>query len=283
MVVDTGKLILNYPVFILPLLVSYTVLAGYTYLMEMTAFFEQFTGAQTVGILLFLYSFTLTFTGSLIMEWVQHIENGYSPRILAGLKDTLVHNLPRLLPIAGIWMTAWLIVVMVEILINFAIDKLTFGFAEKARLSAVRQAMDFLRKGIRMFFFMNIPAVGWQGHGPISSLQRSWQIVSDHYRDFGKGYLGTYFVGFSLSLMSLTVVPLALSGTLTDQEVRLFSIFYGSFVATVVFFLEQLFAGKLYLKVLQFEKLHEEDPSLNLSDVEEPDFHDDVPDFRRYR
>lgn len=282
MVVDTGKLLVKYPVFLIPLLLSYSVLFSYTYLYEMTSLFAQFNDLQVIAGILFAYSFTLTFTGSLTMEWIQHIENGYQPRLLQGLKDTIIHNMPRLLPVAGLWMTVWIIIVVIEIVIDFIVDKLTFSMAEKMRRAAIRDAMDFIRKGIRMFFFLNIPAIGWQGYGPVSSLQRSWSIVKTHFREFADGYIGTYFIGFALSMLALPIIPLRFTGGITEQQLNLFVVIYGPIVASIIFFLEQLFAGKLFLQVLQWEELRKEDPDLRLDDVDQPDFHDDVPDFKRY-
>jgi hypothetical protein len=281
LLVDTGKLVYKYPVFLFPLTISSLFLGSYTYLYEMTSFFSQFTDAQAVGGVLFLYSFTLTFTGSLTMEWIQHIENGYSPKFWNGLKATLLHNLPRLLPVAGLWMTVWLMIILVEIVLDFIIDKLTFSLAERARWAAIRETMDFVRKGLRMFFFLNLPAVGWQDHGPVSSLKRSWSIVKNHFREFSEGYLGTYFIGFVLSLFSLAILPFYFSGTVTEREMRLFAIVYGSIGTSLIFFMEQLFAGKLFLQVLQWEAMKQDDPDLDLDDVDKPKFHDDVPDFRR--
>lgn len=278
----SAMLFFKQPRFIVPLgfMMSYSVLFSlyYSQLLNRYGLLALFFGV------LFSSSFVILFSYSWNLELMQHLENGRSPSLLRALKDTVVHNIWSLIPLMLIWNALLIGILVIEVIAKITVNMVASfygGAADETARSATDQIFDFVRKGMRMFIFLSIPAVAWKDKGFIGSLKEAYNITTEHLSQFSSGFMASVF----LAMLFFSPLYILNEFELVNLSSNLFVI-YGAVAATYIIYSEQFFTAQLYLwnyrwrqEVIYAKKNGEKVP--DLEDVDKPSLIDDVSEFRR--
>lgn len=211
-----------------------------------------------------------------LLELIQQIESGKNLSILVAVFDVIRQSAIKALPIAGIWAVLWFILLIftpknrdddTEASLRDAAETLS-GANSPFSLS-----VELFKKLMRMFFFLTLPAIAWEGKGPLSGFKQAFRIVKAHPVQF----ISTY--ALTLAAATLIALPLVPFYVAAEAEVVLPAwayiavIIYSGIVWTTEIYLEQMSLGLLYLWHLKWEKNGAQG---QLSDVPQPSLVDEV-------
>lgn len=287
---DTWATLVRYPVFLLPIFLSWLVFAA---IILFDRYYYGFPSSLALGLLcvylmLLVASLVICAAGLLMLELMQQIESGKPVSLAAALKETLGFDLIRMIPIAVIWSILWFIIL---ILIALTSRKKRGGKAEPSLHDAARtlggadgESFSFARLGlrlieklIRMVAFMSLPAIAWENKGPFSAMGRAIEIIRKHPVEFLTLYSLT---GLAALVMG---IPLGIIFAMDDHGVHFSNavwtgvIIYAGMVWTLGIYLEQMTVAMLYLWHLKWLKNGATGP---LSTVPRPDLLDNYHELK---
>jgi hypothetical protein len=220
--------------------------------------------------LVLLWISGVLFVGSTVMiELIEHEEAGEGLSLFRALKETFTDNLLAVFLIGVVYSVLWFILLILEAMTSS--DKGDKG----------SNFIDYIEKLVRMMFFLSLPAIAWEGKGPIGALRKGWNIFKTHTSTFA----GTYVTSFVTAL--LIIVPLLImeyvfgvSLKKAPLSVQVICVFYGGLVWSFGIYLEQMSAGLLYLWHRKWEDAGGEG---ELSDFKRPSLLDDVNELTKLR
>jgi len=290
LVVDSVRVFRRYPRLVVPLLGIWVVIAG---LVIWNRFFRgPIDGFTTILLLafglIFVQAFLLAFACSMLLEMVEQVETGGDLSLATAFVDTVRENVAAMVPLILVWSVVWFVLSVIEALFEDDSSDGEYSAENAARAlaggngSLLSAGIDALKKGIRMFVFLILPAIAWEDRGFVGATRRGYGIFKNNVSAFVTGFSLTYL------LAGVLFVPVALIFWLADQGLIQLSatqwylvIGYVGIAWSLSIYLEQMFTADLFLWHKEWEQAvaaaqrdGEAPPSMR--DVPRPTLLDDV-------
>lgn len=287
---DSFRFLFKKPIFLLPIFVSWIVFAGVVLYLR---YYFTFPSSFLLGIgYLYLLTFTITFVICLanivMLEFLQQLESGEKISLSKALKEALVFDLLKVIPIAMIWAIIWVMILIIKALTSkkkggrrpepSARDAAkTLGGAESGPFSWIKLGLSMFEKLVRMVVFLTLPAIAWEHKGPFSSFGQAFKIIKKHPMQFFTTYTLT---GFAALIMALPLLPIFLlddAGVTFSATFWTIVIIYECIIWTLGIYLEQMSVGLLYLWHIKWVKNGSKG---ELSSISKPDLLDEVYELK---
>ena len=262
----------KHPKCIIPLLVVWCIYAGITLWIEFSLDFDQFTTAQAWAIVFgiyVLYSFLFGVSCLVLLELIQQLEHGQRPSFFRAFFDTLIRNFWKAFPILLVWAVFWLLLSVLDALLSSKKDDEdddgSPAFSAKAavgtmlgtdrKFSLSRTFISAMKKGLRMFVFLIMPAIAWEDLDPIAAVKKGTKTL--------KNTKGHFLAAYGLTEIFFLVVflPPCLIYSLDDKLALAlpepfwwFVLIYIACATSLTYLIEQLYVAQLYLWHINWEK-----------------------------
>jgi hypothetical protein len=252
----------DYPKLFVPILVCWLVYAPTVLFLELGLNVKKYTLGQNLLIIfgvIFLFAFLLTFSASVLLELIEQHEASESMDLSRAFKYTVTKNSYRLLPIIIAWTIVWFILLLVEAVFSsneskdFEDRKLTVSNAAETLsgsgdMSLLSLISSGLRKGLRMFVFLILPAVAWEEKNAWQATKRGFAVLKSNPSTFATGFALTFMVAIFMSVPSSIILEIQneLDVVLPDW-VWVTTILYMAFTWSYLMYLEQMFTAGLFL------------------------------------
>jgi hypothetical protein len=287
---DSFSFLLKKPIFLLPIFVSWLFFAGVVlYLRYYFTFPSSFLLSMLyLYLLIFLISFVICIANIVMLELMQQIETGDRISLGDALREALMNDVLKLIPVAMIWAMVWLIILIIKALTSKKKDR---ARAEPSSRDAARAlggadqpfswiglGLEMFEKLVRMVVFLTLPAIAWENKGPFSSFSKAFEIIKRHPIQFMTTYTLT---GFAAFLMALPLLPIFLMddlGITFSTTVWTIVIIYECIIWTLGIYLEQMSVGLLYLWHMKWIKNGSQG---ELSSVSKPDLLDKTYELQK--
>lgn len=262
----------RYPKCIIPLLVVWCIYASITLWIEYSLDFDQFTTGQSWAIVFgiyVLYSFLFGVSCLILLELIQQIERGETPSIFRAFFDTLIRNFWKAFPILLVWAVFWFLLAVLDALLSSKKDDEDDDgkpeFSAKAavgtmlgadrKFSLSRAFIDALKKGLRMFVFLIMPAIAWEDLGPIAAVKKGTKTLRNTKGHFlaAYGLTEVFFLGVLLPPCLIYTLDDKLSLAL-PEPFWWFVLIYIACATSLTYLIEQLYVAQLYLWHINWEK-----------------------------
>jgi hypothetical protein len=297
---QTLRAFFRYPQLLIPLLFSWLVYAPLILYLKFSFPWDRF---EYSGIILVILCATAILSAALstscfvLLEMIQQVESGKRISIWRAFIDAVYRDLPKALPIVFVWAIIWAILAIILAFVSKRKERgdenrsLTFESAARTlsgsgnRFSLTGSYIRSLNKSLRMSVFLIFPSIAWENLGPRKAIKRGMRALRTHLSEFASGFVLSEFVAFAVFLPPIILfrVTDAYDLSVTDKVWAAMLIYCG-FAWSFSMFVEQMFAGELYLWHLKWEKAGK--PGLKnkkrvnkLECVERPSLLDEVPEF----
>ena len=265
---DALRIFRKHPRLLLPLLACWCLYAPV--LVYFTFFFElERCPILHQGLFGFLvtcfFAFIVAVSFLVLLELIQQLEAGQKLSVFRSLLDALRRDLLKSMPIILFWACAWFLLMLIEAAVSKAGKRAArkgFSAENAARVLAgyddvsLSEALFLaLQKGIRMVVFLMLPAIAWEGKGPLAAIKRGSAVLKAHLAQLASGYvltgLAAAFVYFPASLVFFVADHWQLD---LPDPCWYIVIIYLAFAWSFSLFLEQLFMAELYMWHLRWER-----------------------------
>ncbi|MEM2137843.1 MAG: hypothetical protein QW568_02035 [Candidatus Anstonellaceae archaeon] len=296
---DSLHVLVKYPVFAVPLLIVWLLMAPlvlYTYFNSET----MLQGLDIAGALfilfgiIYFYSLLFSFSCIIMLELIQQHETGKPLNLKAAVAEGFQKDFIAVLVLSFFWAIIWVILTVIEALLSSVKDKnkrseQSTREAAKAltgqggAFSWLGLGIDMVRKLVRLFIFLVLPAVAWEDRGVIGAVKRGGSVVKSHISEFLTAYAGS---GFAAALIFL---PLAIffqateNMTLPDYYYYI-AITYGAMAWVLSMYIEQMNMALLFMWHKKWETASQKaqaagKPIPTMSEIPMPSLLDDIPDL----
>jgi len=295
------KIFKHHPKFIIPLLVVWMIYAPIV--LHLTFWFpwEVYSSTQIFPIMfsvLFIFSLLLTFSCSMLLELIQQLESGEKMSISKSIRHTIGFNFLAIAMLAFAWAVVWFVLLIIQSLsskgkgrvggrerVSFSTQNAAVALGTHTGGSWFGFLLGSLEKGLRMFVFLTLPAVAWEGLSFRPAIKRGRDVFEKRFTEFGTGFALT---GLAILIFFL---PPAIISYLANWHTVIFpdwvwwlTILYTAFMWSYSIYLEQMFTAELYLWHLWWEKevakaQQENRPIPEFSAVPAPSIFDDIYEF----
>jgi hypothetical protein len=252
LVKESIKIVQTYPVLIVPLFVTWIFMA-------LCVLIVRYTNTSSIVTLaaFFAVIYSLVLSCLLLLELMQQIETGSKLSLTQAIGGVIGKNALKAVPIALVWAVLWFILLLLTPKKRKEDTQASLNDAA-ATLSGANSpfglGLELLKKLLRMFFFLTLPAIAWEGKGPIGGFKRAFIVVKKHPVQF----LSTYALTLAAAtLMALPLIPYYFvleAEIVLPNWVLIVVIIYSAIVWTTEIYLEQMSLGLLYLWHLKWEK-----------------------------
>jgi len=301
LIVSTLKILQRYPVFMVPILIVWAIYAPIILYLK---YFFPWGNYGLVGtlwvvfLMLFIFSFIILLSCSVMLELIQQLENGKKLNLSGAFQETLGKNIIKIIPIAVIWAIIWFILTVIQALFSRKEKEGREGFNAENAARTLAGYQNFslsdaffaaLKKGVRMIVFLILPAVAWEDLGFTLAIKKGLRVLTAHLGEFASGYALTYVAA------AIVFLPPAIIFELGDSKhgaplvhfpdtVWAGTIIYIAFAWSFCMYLEQMFTANLYLWHLKWEKMidlaKQQNQALpDFKDIKQPSLLDNVPDL----
>ena len=226
-------------------------------------------------ILFFISSIMLALGACTVLELIEQHESGQPMNLRQAAVATLGY-LPAVLVVGSVWFVARVIIDML------------FG---RRRQGGSDTGEELAEKVARMAVFMVLPAIAWEGLGPIAAIRRGLGIARKHLVEMGTGFglslAATYLL--SLVFISVPVIGYKMLHPGPVAGAALFAIMAYVIIVLLLItaytcYLEQVFCATIYLWHLKWERAAKAaavqgGPEPRLADVPQPSLTDDVAEL----
>jgi tellurite resistance protein len=287
LLIDSFRVLVKKPVFLVPIFFSWIVFASIVlYLRYYSEIPPRYLGILYVYSIVFLITITVCIANIIMLEFMQQIESGEKISFSKALKEALVLDLLKMIPIAAIWAALWLII----LILKSGQRKKSGDRAEPSPRDAARAlggvdspssffslGLRMIEKLIRMTVFLSLPAIAWENKGPFSAIKQAFRIIKKHPVQF----LTTYTLTGIIAIMM--AVPLCIIFTLDKRGVTFPATFwtgviiYEAVIWTLGIYFEQMSVALLYFWHLRWEECGSKG---ELSSVPKPDLLDNVYELK---
>lgn len=266
---DSLRFFARHPVILLPLLVTWSIYAGLSlwteFSLDLNSYSTTTLWLMAIAVTL-LFSTLLTFSCSLLLEFIQQIRTGDRPNLIKALSDTLGKNFLRFLPLTVVWSVIWFLLMLLSALLSprQKRNRLDIYSARNAAISLTglndgfvpaQAAVGALGKGIRMIVFLIMPAIAWENLGFVAAVKKGLHILKVSHHRFIKSYLITIGVSALLFAPVFISIPFAYYDYLVLPDWGWWAIIlYLGFAWSYSIYIEQLYGANLYLQYLAWEK-----------------------------
>lgn len=301
LILSTLKILQKYPLFLIPIIIVWAIYVPIIIYLKYFFPWNSFSFGTDLGVVfltLFIFSFIILFSCSIMLELIQQLETGKKLSLIGAFQETFSKNMIKILPIALIWAIFWFILTIIEVLLSkkkegkekFNAENAAKTLAGYGEFSLSRAFFDALEKGIRMIVFLILPAVAWEDISFTQAIKKGFRVLKAHLLEFASGYALTYVAAVIVSLPPAIIFELG-TGRDGNPPLIYFSdsvwtgvIIYIGFAWSFCMYLEQMFTANLYLWHLKWEKKVElarqqNQPLPDFKDVEQPSLLDNVPDL----
>lgn len=266
-----------HPKLLLPLLTTWVLTAAailpLIYLLDWESYGLEAALLICLG-LFFIYTLLLALSASVLLEMIEQIESGQGkPKLIRSLLHTLRYNALKTLPVAFAWAVIWFVLTVIEALLSDE-DSKTPYFIERF--------FEGLNRAVQLVVFLILPAIAWDGLGPLKATKRGVSIIRAHKSTFLSGFALTWIVA---AVAFLPVTVLALIFGQSDAEIPIWLLILAAVYSVLAWsfsiYVEQMFTAELYLWNREWEKAVEEAKSKGLpepciEDVPRPSLLDDA-------
>ena len=253
LVKESLRVIRAHPKIIVPLFITWIFTAAcilsYRYL--------PIEGFVLFIIIFFAIVYSLVLSCLLLLELIQQLESGQKLSLTKAVFDVLKQSAVKALPLALVWAVLWFVLLLFTPKKRGGDEEASLNDAA-ATLSGANSpfslGIELLKKLLRMFFFLTLPAIAWEGKGPIQGFKQAFKIVKSHPIQFLSAY------SITLAAASLIALPLIPYYIAAEAEIMLPGwvyiavIIYSGIVWTTEIYLEQMSLGLLYLWHLKWER-----------------------------
>lgn len=301
LILATLKILQRYPLFLIPIIIVWAIYAPIIIYLKYFFPWSSYSFGVDLGVVfftLFIFSFIILFSCSVVLELIQQLETGKRLSLIGAFQETISKNMKKILPIALIWAIIWFILTIIEALLSkkkkgreeFNAENAAKTLAGYGEFSFSRAFIEALEKGIRMVVFLILPAVAWEDLSFIMAIKKGFRVLKAHLAEFASGYALTYAAAVIVFLPPAIIFELG-TGRHGNPPLIHFPdsvwtgvIIYIGFAWSFCMYLEQMFTASLYLWHLKWEKKVEvakqqNQPLPDFKDVEQPSLLDNVPDL----
>jgi hypothetical protein len=266
----------KYPKLLVPLFVTWVFIAGcvlsYRYL--------PIEGYWSVVIIFFAIVYGLVLSCLFLLELIQQLESGKKLSIATAVIDVVRQSAIKSLPVAFVWAVMWFILLL------FTPKKRDDDNPESSLSDAAETlsganspfniGLELLKKLLRMFFFLTLPAIAWEGKGPLTGFKQAFKIVKKHPVQFLSTYSITLAAATFIALPLIPYYIAAEADVVLPAWAYIVVIIYSGIVWTTEIYLEQMSLALLYMWHLKWEYYG---VTSDLSDVPRPSLLDDVQEL----
>jgi len=270
-VVQSLRLFVRHPVFLVPILLAWLVHAPIILWLRYSHFEYGLSSWQVLAVIfaaIASLSVTTLLACDILLGLVRQAGEGRLslPRAVA---HTLGRDLFSILPLAIVWAIIWFVLFLLECIFSkkgeSGGDSLTAQHAAETlagynSFSLSGAFFQALEKGVRMVMFLILPAISWEGLGPVKAAKKGLAILRAHTGDFGVGYAITYAAAGIIFLPPAIVLELG-TGRHGNPPLIQFPgsvwtgvIIYIAFAWSFSLYLEQMSMAQLYLRHLLWDK-----------------------------
>lgn len=236
----------RYPKLLVPLFITWIFIASCTLAYR----YLPLDGFWLFIVIFFATVYSLVLSCLFLLELIQQLESGKKLSISRAVFDFLSQSALKALPIAFVWATLWFILLIftpkkrdtdTEASLSDAAETLS------GANSPFSLGIELLKKLLRMFFFLTLPAIAWEGKGPATGFKQAFKIVKTHPMQF----LSTHSI--TLAAATFIALPLIPYYIAAEAEVVLPAwaylavIVYSGIVWTTEIYLEQMSLALLYM------------------------------------
>lgn len=282
LLVESLRVLYKKPIILVPIFVSWMFVSA---LVLYLRYFPPATMALlTVFLSLFAITLIISLANIVMLEFMQQIESGEKISFLKALKEAVLLDFLKVIPIAAVWALIWLIILLLRCGKRLESERPEPSLKDAAMtlggdrpFSWWQLGLDLIEKLVRMFVFLSLPAIAWENKGPIAALRTASQIIKKHPIIFLSTYTLTEIVAAVIAIPLIIVFSLAHGGVSFSPWFWTLVLIYISLVWTTGIYLEQMSVGLLYLWHLKWVKNRMKG---ELSSVQRPSLLDDTYELK---
>lgn len=290
--VDSFRFLFKKPIFLIPIFFAWVLVSGLILYMR-----YYFTFPNDFGLILpiifgviFLITTIICVANIMMLEFMQQIEFGEKISFFKAIKESLVIDLLKVIPVALIWAIIWFIILIIKVLTSKKKKHsssrpepsprdaaLTLGGANAGPFSWLKLGLRMFEKLVRMYVFLTLPAIAWENKGPFSAFKRSLEVIKRHPMQFITTYTLTGIASLFMAIPLIIVIYMDKSGVAFSSLFWTGVIIYEGIIWTLGIYLEQMSVGLLYLWHIKWLK---KGGKGELSDIAKPDLLDNVYELK---
>lgn len=293
------QVLYHHPRFLVPLLVCWLIYAPLIIYVKYYLPWDRLSVGAAFAVcfgVVALMSFLLGGSCLVLLELVQQIETTGRASVGRATLDAFANNLIKAMPILIIWSVLWFVLLIIQAIISKGKDRdsndadasaenvarTLSGSGEGFSLS--RGFFRAIQKAIRMIVFLMLPAIAWEGAGPLTAMKCGMGALRLHLSFFATGFVLSEVAAIAIFAPPGLLISLADESEIAYPEwVWVGIIIYSAFAWSFVMFIEQMFAAELYLWHLKWREVCrflEPDAKLpRLRDIPQPSIMDEVREF----
>jgi len=292
---QSAQVLFKYPVFAAPLLIVWLIMAPvvlYFY------FFFSGEGMSTGSLLLvvfgtiYFYSLLFSFSCVVLLELIQQHETGKQMDLGAAIGETVSKDMIAIFVISFFWAIVWFILTVIEALLSRKKrgSKPAPSTQEAARVlsgqagtfSWLGLGIKMIKKLVRMFIFLVLPAVAWEDRRAIDAFKRGFSVLKSHVAEFMTSYAGS---GIAAALVFLP--PAIFFYVFRDSApdyMYYIVIAYAAAAWVFSMYLEQMNMALLFMWHKKWEVAAQKaeadgKPAPAMNEIPMPSLLDDIPDL----
>jgi hypothetical protein len=290
------QVLFRYPVFAAPLLIVWLLMAP-----VVLYFYFSFSGEgmPTEWLLLILfgliyfYSLLFSFSCVVLLELIQQHETGKQMSLGAAISETFSKDLVAIFIISFLWAIVWFVLTIIDAILS----RKKRGSSpqaspqEAARVLSGQSGGAFswlglgikmIKKLVRMFIFLVLPAVAWEDKGVIDAFKRGGTVLKSHAGEFLTAYAGS-----SIAAVIVFLPPALFFYAFGDSAPTfMYYVVIAYAAAAWVFsmYLEQMNMALLFMWHKKWEAASQKaqaagKPIPAMSEIPMPSLLDDIPDL----
>lgn len=290
---DSLRFLRRKPIFLIPIFCSWIVVAAVVlyarYYFEIPS--SILVGLGYVYLFLFFMTFVICIANVMMLEFMQHIESGENISFAKAVKEALFLDFLKVIPVAVTWAVIWFLILIIRALTSKKRGRgkraepslkdaaRTLAGAGRGPFSWLNLGLKMFEKLVRMTVFLALPAITWEGKGPISAFRKAVEVIKQHPVQFLTAYTLTGVAAMLMALPLLPVIILDDIGVVFPDIFWAGVIIYEGVIWTLGIYLEQMSVGLLYLWHLKWVKTG---GTGDLSSVAKPHLLDNVYELKNY-
>jgi hypothetical protein len=289
---DSFSILLKKPIFILPILFSWLVVAFIILYLRYYFVFPKgiFPVFGIFFFAIFLITFIISISNLLMLEFVEQIESGKKASLFKALGEVISIDLIRVIPISLVWAIIWFMIFVIRVLTSKATKNSkratpsirdaarTLGGMNNGPFTWLKLGLSMFEKLVRMTVFMTLPAISWENKGPEKAFKRAVEIIKQHPFQFINAYSLTGFAGLLMALPLLPIYILDEMGIALSSTVWLIVLIYEGIIWSLGIYLEQMNVSLLYLWHLKWLR---KGGVGDIESVEKPNLLDEVYELKK--
>ncbi|HZD59354.1 MAG TPA: hypothetical protein VE439_02730 [Anaerolineae bacterium] len=260
----------HYPLLIVPLLITWLIIAPLILLLEYNIDWSIYTTAESLLIVFLVisaFTFLLTFSCSMLLELIQQLETGRRLSLSDALISTLGYNLATAFPLIIVWTIIWFLLTVIQSSIprktrggdneneSFSAESAARTLAGYQGYSVSRGYIESLKKGVRMVVFLILPGIAWENMGSSDATKRGFAILKTHLVEFTTGFVLAEVISITVFLPVLLLFGISDGAKLVlPGYVWIVAQLYIAFAWSYSIYIEQMFAAQLYLWNMRWER-----------------------------